>query len=446
MQMISKAAKQTPYLWLGAFATTAVLLLLLGGLVILPPATLSMFAIATTIGLIILLSPHVGFLLMIASLGFEAITIGVPVTIFRILAIWTFCSWILKQLLAGRVPVVRASQNACIAAFMLTALVSAFFALQPGASTMQIATLIQLGVLYFFVTGIVNSEQRLTHVAWAWIIGGTAASLYAIATFASQGLARAVGGVSDPNYLVLYLTIPLALSLELFQVERSFLLKIFLIFSLLAFLAVTILSFSRGGLISVMVILVLWFFKSQNKSRITAFLLTIAIAILIVFSFLPAIPLQSWLQRISPQLALQDAGAGRFYIWRGGLDMFLDHPLVGVGIGNFLYRYPEYSYYDPRGAQQRVAHNTFLEVAAEQGIFGLLAFLSLLWVTYRYLRIAATVAQERKLYFTAQLAQAFHFGFLGFLAGSFFLTAHLSKSLWLLFGLTVAVYNIINRR
>lgn len=426
----------------------AVLLLVLGGLIILPPVTLPMFAIATAIGLIILLFPYVGFLLMIASLGFEAITPNMPVTIFRILAIWTFCSWMLKQLLAGRVSVVRVPQNRCIAAFMLTALVSALFALQPGASAVQIATLIQLGVLYFFVTGIVDSEQRLKHVAWAWIIGGAAASLYAIATFASQGLARAVGGIGDPNYFVLYLTIPLALSLVLFQTERSFLLKTFLISSLLAFLVATILSFSRGGLISVMVILVLWFLTSRNKRRITAFLLTIAIAILIIFWLLPAIPLQSWLQRISPQLALQDAGAGRFYIWRGGLDMFLDHPLMGVGIGNFLYRYPEYSYYDPRGAWQRVAHNTFLEIAAEQGVFGLLAFLSLLWMTYRYLRTAETVAQERKLYCTAQLAQAFRLGFLGLLAGNFFLTAHLSKSLWLLFGLTVAVYNIIinNRR
>lgn len=438
--MMNTVIKQSSYLWLGAFFIASVVL---GG-TLLSPATIFILTIAVAVGLIILLFPQAGFLLMVASLGFEAITPGVPVTIFRILAIWTFCSWMLKQLLAGKVPLVKAPQNAYIAAFIMTALISAFFASQPEASVMQLATLIQLAILYLFVTGIVDSEQRLQHVAWAWVIGSAAASLYTVATFVSQDLSRAVGGIGDPNYLVLYLTIPLALSLGLFQAERSALLKILLGFSLLTLLVATILSFSRGGFIAVMVILVLWLLKSQDRKKIMTFLIGIAVAVLAVSSFLPAVPLQSWLQRISPQAALQDAGAGRFYIWRGGLDMFLAHPLFGVGIGNFLYRYPEYSSYDPRGPQQRVAHNTFLEVAAEQGMVGLLVFLSLLWVTYRYLRTAAIAAQERRLYFTAHLAKALQLGLLGFLAGSFFLTAHLSKSLWLLFGLAVVMHNIYN--
>ena len=57
--------------------------------------------------------------------------------------------------------------------------------------------------------------------------------------------------------------------------------------------------------------------------------------------------------------------------------MFADHPVLGVGIGNYAAVYPAYAlprWSDPLGH----AHNYYLNVAAETGLVGLAAYL-VLW-------------------------------------------------------------------
>jgi O-antigen ligase len=61
-----------------------------------------------------------------------------------------------------------------------------------------------------------------------------------------------------------------------------------------------------------------------------------------------------------------------------GLHMFLDHPWLGVGIGNYPTVYPRYQvtrvWIYPLGH----AHNYYINVAAEAGVVGLAAFLIML--------------------------------------------------------------------
>ena len=59
--------------------------------------------------------------------------------------------------------------------------------------------------------------------------------------------------------------------------------------------------------------------------------------------------------------------------WVAGLRMFEAHPFTGVGIGNYAVAYPSYhvaNFLNPLGH----AHNYFINIAAEAGILGLLAF------------------------------------------------------------------------
>jgi putative inorganic carbon (HCO3(-)) transporter len=62
--------------------------------------------------------------------------------------------------------------------------------------------------------------------------------------------------------------------------------------------------------------------------------------------------------------------------WLAAIGMFADHPWIGVGIGNYSVAYAEYAlgrWQDPLGH----AHNYYLNVAAEAGLVGLLAYLTL---------------------------------------------------------------------
>lgn len=59
--------------------------------------------------------------------------------------------------------------------------------------------------------------------------------------------------------------------------------------------------------------------------------------------------------------------------WQAGLQMFQDHPWLGVGIGNYAVVYPAYTlphWYEPLGH----AHNVFVNFLAETGVLGLATF------------------------------------------------------------------------
>jgi O-antigen ligase len=81
---------------------------------------------------------------------------------------------------------------------------------------------------------------------------------------------------------------------------------------------------------------------------------------------------------------------GRYYHWGNTLVMIREHPLLGVGPGNFQVAYPLYCRsfaYDPfMNYRTRIkkAHNDYLQLAAECGIPALFFFL-LLWGRQFYL-------------------------------------------------------------
>jgi O-antigen ligase len=98
--------------------------------------------------------------------------------------------------------------------------------------------------------------------------------------------------------------------------------------------------------------------------------------------------------------------------WTAAWRMFVDHPWLGVGIGNYSALYPVYrvpSWPDPLGH----AHNYYLNITAEAGLAGLAAYL-LLWG-------AAMWQAFRTLGRTSGFAQGVALGVLGVLV---YLSAH----------------------
>ncbi|HMM42898.1 MAG TPA: O-antigen ligase family protein, partial [Thermomicrobiales bacterium] len=75
--------------------------------------------------------------------------------------------------------------------------------------------------------------------------------------------------------------------------------------------------------------------------------------------------------------------------WQAGWHMFEDHPLTGVGIGNFNERYPDYFVRTEFRYSQGHAHNYYIHTLAETGIVGLVVYLTL---ATSFLVLAAIVA------------------------------------------------------
>lgn len=121
-----------------------------------------------------------------------------------------------------------------------------------------------------------------------------------------------------------------------------------------------------------------------------------------------------------------DAGlraGGRLLVWRLTVGMIADHPLTGVGAGNFPVRIQEY--YGTPGIDLSVLrtdnwlrpHNDVLQVWAEKGPLGLLAFLALFAAAFASLLATARRATDAR---DASLALAIGMSLVAYLACSGF--------------------------
>ena len=98
------------------------------------------------------------------------------------------------------------------------------------------------------------------------------------------------------------------------------------------------------------------------------------VALLVAAPFMPS---WFWVRLGSITNPAQDESGSRQarkdLMWEGW-QTFVEHPLTGVGAGQFKnYNPPD------RLEPWRETHNVLLQVAAELGVFGLLVFLLLLW-------------------------------------------------------------------
>lgn len=72
----------------------------------------------------------------------------------------------------------------------------------------------------------------------------------------------------------------------------------------------------------------------------------------------------------------ETSNKGRMEIWKDSIASIAKHPVTGIGLGNFPLALSEKISTSKMGAS---AHNVYLDIAVEMGLFALLAFLLLLW-------------------------------------------------------------------
>ena len=116
--------------------------------------------------------------------------------------------------------------------------------------------------------------------------------------------------------------------------------------------------------------------------------------------------------------------------------MIKKYPLIGVGLGNFRYVYPEYML---AGAKERMlhAHNIFLQIAVEMGIPGLLVFL---WLLFLFFKDIFSQRQEDR--YLKVVSIGFCAGIIAILITSFFHDVFHSRQIatltWYIIGMAIA--------
>jgi O-antigen ligase len=296
-------------------------------------------------------------------------------------------------------------------------------------------------LLFFITLPVVDSLFRLRLVLLT-IIGAVAwGSLYVIREWQKfhtlYANFRAPGWVvGDSNYFAVSALISVPLALCLFLEGRRRWEKAFCLASLLVTTLALILGASRGGylgLIAVSAVLV------QRSTKHARYILP-TLVLLGAIAAVPSSPIQRLLR---PQRSDDEAVAARTTAWKAGIRMIRSHPLTGVGIGNFKSMLPAYVQGDIQ--KTYIAHNTYIEIAAETGVPSLLLFFAVLYFTYRTLEdIRRRTARHGPL-LLRNAALGLQAGFVGCLVALFFLSGESHKLFWLTIFLSMCLPYLLTR-
>jgi O-antigen ligase len=190
---------------------------------------------------------------------------------------------------------------------------------------------------------------------------------------------NAISTLGNPNFTSAFLAIAFtgAVSYLLtYQKQKSF-----------SFLALVIIFFSpliiyssqsRQGFYAMAVGLLtyfnLLFYLKKYKFRIIVHIFTLIICLFSVAGMLQSGPLSSMLYKESVSV--------RGFYWRAGFQMFIDNPIVGVGLdsyGLFFRQYKELDYVQRFGTEltSTNAHNTPIQLLSTGGLFVGISYLAL---------------------------------------------------------------------
>ena len=425
-------------LWGGAIAAAAVAIAFL-------PLTIATAALAgAAVVLLTLIRPHYalyGLALAIPFGSLREFQLG-PVSLggAEAMGLLVAAAWLLR-VLALREPVRwRAPLTWALMLFLFVGLVSALGALSLGHTVKELLRWAEVGIIFIAAANLLTGRRATIAVGFL-LLGAALEGILGAYQFLRQAgppgfvlfgrFMRAYGTFEQPNpyagYLALLLPVGVALILAPFTAWREAFGRVRVRAAAWIWaagasglaLAGIVMSWSRGAWIgmaaSISTVILLRGKRWAAALVVAALIVTIGLGGSAANILPPSIverfaDIGTYFRPFDVRtVEVDDANwalVERMAHWQAGWAMFSDRPWLGVGFGNYEAVYPAYAigiWQDPLGH----AHNYYVNVAAEAGLAGLLAYL---------LVLAAAFAQTGRAWARASgLSRAICAGVIGML-------------------------------
>lgn len=207
-------------------------------------------------------------------------------------------------------------------------------------------------------------------------------------------LTRNIGGALDPNNLSLMLIATLPLILHRIRYAANKKQRMLYLLVILNHVVSIGLTFSRGGFLIFLLILVFLAFEYRHffKARYLGFVMLGGLLFTGLFTWV--MPESFW-QRQSSFISFEDSSLLRRASYlQVAADTFLDRPLWGYGPDSFFQLYSEtpFARFDPTMGiyKGRYAHNSYIEILVGTGVVGLSVFLLIMFKSLRCFTMAKT--------------------------------------------------------
>ena len=325
----------------------------------------------------------------------------------RLFTIILFSLWILKILHNEEYSFEKTNLNLPILIFILLMTVSLLRSQFFMVSLDDYLIFLFYFLICFLIINNINNKRQFDSIINLFFITATIISIYALLQYYGfdpylKGLSAITSTIGQKNWVSNYLALIFPIIFSYFLLENIKKNKLYYYLLLSIIYAALMICQSRGIWISIVSsfligIFLIYKYKifdvlKKNKKWITLIILTF---LLITIIYSTDNPLNkshlTALQKALTILDEQDPSINtRLLIWRTTWNMIKNNPLFGLGVGNFKLQYlyyqadilidnPNLLKYNGTAGE---AHNEYLQIGAEMGLFGLGVFGLIIYTFY----------------------------------------------------------------
>lgn len=340
--------------------------------------------------------------------------------------------------------------------FLVATLFSALFAYFSDKAWNVAFDMLRWGVIYLLISRVLFTEWRLRIALFVVILLNLKLAQFVVRMYFSDlaagrtrehlsafGVdAASVGYFANSGDLGLAMCVIMPIAAYMFFSEKKKWARVMLLASLAGFFGAIVLCGSRGALVGAVAVALAAWLRSPRKFIAVFLTLFFAVGAWLV------LPSENK-DRFRSGMEYQDdaTASARIRYWKTGLHMFADHPIFGVGPGN--YAATRVKYYSHIEANQGyrvsyiVSHSTYIDALTELGLFGALAFLSVLtaffWTNFRTRRELRARGRGGPKDLEYCLTFGLDLAMVGFMASGAFLSVLYYPHIWILLGFSAAL-------
>ncbi len=336
--------------------------------------------------------------------------------------------------------------------FIAAALFSTLLAVHTDRAWGGFFDVLRWFVIYFLITRILTNRWRLRVFLLAMLILNLKLAQFVVRTYLTSlaagvspaALAKFGVGAGSTGFFAnasdfgVGMCVIFPVAGYLFFAQEKKLIRLMLLGSAITFLAAILVCGSRGALVGAVAAGAAALVRNPRKS---AALMMLVLLISGLIYFLP----EATKDRVESGWEWEQDGTAshRVYLWKQGLKMFKDYPVLGVGPHNYpIVRFDHYRENDPKPGPF-AAHSVYIEALTELGLLGVLLLILLFGLFFRLNSLTRKHLLETdpngKLSFFYCLAYGLDLGMIGFMASAAFVSVLYYPHIWILMSLSASL-------